>query len=106
MDPEDQRVIQAVTLERGAENLLVLLGTADPDSAEITALTVTQGDPTYVGPLAGVPLGLPVYHILEPEIKRLIPPEVYDAQVGMMELVLDVPRIEAVMRQVRETANS
>jgi betaine reductase len=38
-------------------------------------------------------LGLPVYHILEEEIKRQVDPDVYARNVGMMELALDTPAI-------------
>ena len=39
---------------------------------EVAAETVTAGDPSYVGPLAGVSLGLQVMHIFEDELKALI----------------------------------
>jgi hypothetical protein len=65
------------------------------------ALTLTQGDPSYAGPLAGVPLGLPVYHILEDEVKQAIPPEVYEREIGPMELVLDAPGIVGALARAR-----
>ncbi len=104
MDLDDQREIQVVTEEWGKENLVVVLGSSDPDGAELSAITVTSGDPTYAGPLAGVPLGLPVYHILEPEVRALIHPDVFEEEVGMMEMVLDVDRISDVLRQIRTAA--
>ena len=57
--------------------------------AEIVAL----GDPTFAGCLAGVSLKLPCYHICEPEIKAEIDEAVYDEQISMMEMVLDVDDI-------------
>lgn len=104
MDLDDQREIHEVAAQWGKEDLVVMLGSSDPDGAELSAITVTSGDPTFAGPLAGVPLGLPVYHILEPEVRDLIPSEVYDMQVGMMEMVIDVDRIGAVLRRIREEA--
>ena len=65
------------------------------------AETVTRGDPTWAGPLAGVPLGLPVYHILEPEIKAQINPELYQEHVGLLELTVDVDEIVNEVRRFR-----
>ena len=70
-----------------------MLGQPDADSAEITAETVHNGDPTWVGPLAGVPLGLPVYHILEDEIKGQIDADMYENEVGLMALTMDKEQI-------------
>jgi hypothetical protein len=47
----------------------------------------------YAGPLTGVQLGLRVYHVCEPEIKAEFDPAVYEEQVSMMEMVLDVDDI-------------
>ena len=81
---------------------MVVLGSPDAESAEIYAETVTTGDPTFAGPLAGVSLGLPVYHILEDEVKALVDPAVYEQQVGMMEMVLDKESISKSMKKIRE----
>jgi len=60
-----------------------------------------EGDPTWAGALAGVRLGLPVFHITEPEIRAQIAEEVYDAQVGLAETVLDVEAIAGVLQACR-----
>ena len=73
--------------------MIVLLGQPDPNSAGLFAETVTRGDPTWAGPLAGVPLGLPVYHILEDEIKESMDSDLYQEHVGLMELSADVEEI-------------
>jgi hypothetical protein len=39
--------------------------------------------------LAGVPLELHVYHILEPEFKQIIPEAVYQEKLGIFELTSD-----------------
>ena len=104
MDLEDQGAIKAKVEELGKENVMVILGSPDPEAAEMYAETVTVGDPTYAGPLAGVSLGLPVYFILEPEIKQQIPEEVYRDQVELMEMVLPSEEICARLRSVREKA--
>jgi glycine/sarcosine/betaine reductase complex component A len=99
MDPENQDRIQRLVDEHGADDLVVVLGAADLESLEVTAETVTVGDPAYVGPLAGVQLGLPVMHILEEEVKAQVDPAVYDEQVGLLLMTLDVD-------QVRQAAKS
>ena len=100
MDLEDQSLIQRTAEEHGSQ-VIVVLGQPDADSAEITAETVHNGDPTWAGPLAGVPLGLPVYHILEDEIKLQIDPETYETEVGLMVLTLDREQIMAGLDRVR-----
>lgn len=102
MDLEDQGLIKETVDEHGKENVVVVLGSPDADSAEIYAETVTTGDPTFAGPLAGVSLGLPVYHILEDEVKAQIDASVYEQQVGMMEMVLDKEAISKSMKKIRE----
>ena len=57
-----------------------------------------MGDPAYVGPLAGVQLGLPVVHILEDEVKAQVDPDVYDEQVGLLEMTLDVEQVRVAAR--------
>jgi betaine reductase len=88
----------------GQEDLVVLLGTPTPESSKLYAMTVTEGDPTWAGALAGEALGLPVYHIIEPEIRAQIDSEVYEAEVGVTEMVLDAEEISAAVSGVR--ANS
>ena len=90
MDPENQDRIRSLVDEHGSENLVVVLGAADVEALEVAAETVTLGDPAYVGPLAGVQLGLPVIHILEEELKEQVDPAVYDEQVGLLEMTIDV----------------
>src|SRR5215210_2807516 len=97
MDPENQDRIKSLVDEHGADDLVVVLGAADLESLEVTAETVTLGDPAYVGPLAGVQLGLPVVHILEEDVKEQVDQAIYDEQVGLLEMTLDVD-------QVREAA--
>jgi glycine/sarcosine/betaine reductase complex component A len=99
---EQERIIRIVEDNGGTDGLLVVLGSPDAESAELYAETVTIGDPTYAGPLAGVSLKLPVYHIIEPEMKSAIPSEVYSDQIEMMEVALDAEGISAAMRSLRE----
>lgn len=101
---ENQAAIKRLAEENGADNLVVVLGATDVEGAEITAETVTLGDPSFAGPLGGVSLGLPVYHILEPEVKEAIPADVYEQQAGFMEMVADIEAIGKKFKEIREKA--
>lgn len=102
MDLENQNRVKNLTEKYGAENIIVLLGAAEAEAAGLAAETVTNGDPTYAGSLAGVQLGLRVYHAVEPEFEDNVDADVYDEQIGMMEMVLDVDSIIAEMTSIRE----
>jgi len=102
MDLEDQANVNRLAEETEAGEMVVVLGQPDPVSAALFAETVTRGDPTWAGPLAGVPLGLPVYHVLEPEIKESMDPDVYQEHVGLMELSADVDEIIKWVKYYRE----
>ncbi len=75
------------------------------DKAELYAETVTVGDPTFAGPLGGVSLGLPVYHIFDEAIKSEADPAAWDEQVSMMEMVLDTEALASAVAGMR-AANS
>ena len=102
MDLENQRRVKDLSETYGPENLVVIIGAAESEAAGIAAETVTAGDPTFAGPLTGVSLGLRVYHICEAELKAEIDSTVYDEQVGMMEMVLDLDAIAQEMQPIRE----
>jgi len=101
MDLENQKRVKDLTEAHGAENIVVVLGAAEGEASGIAAETVTAGDPTFAGPLTGVSLGLRVYHVCEDEIKAEYDAAVYDEQVGMMEMVLDLGEIAAEMQSIR-----
>jgi betaine reductase len=101
MDLENQKRVKALAEDLGKENIIVLLGGADAEASGLIAETVISGDPAYAGALTGVPLGLPAYHVLEPEIKREIDPAVYEANIGMMEMVLAVADIVKEVSSIR-----
>ena len=103
MDLEEQGAIQRLVESGERERMVVLLGTPNAASTRMIAITLTQGDPSYAGPLAGVPLGLPVYHILEDEVKAAISPEVYEREIGPLELVLDKPGIADALMASRSS---
>lgn len=99
---ENQNRVKEAADKYGAENVVVLLGGAEAETAGLAAETVTAGDPTWAGPLAGVSLGLKVYHVLEEDVKAEIDPAVYDEQIGMMEMVLDGEAINAEIKEMRD----
>ncbi len=101
MDLHHQEVILALSKQHGSENLLVLLGSPDAESAQISAETVVLGDPTYAGALTEVQLGLDVYHILEVQIRSEIPEDVFEEQVGLMADVLDAEGITKTLEDIR-----
>ena len=102
MDLENQKRVKDLAEQYSPENLVIILGAAEGEAAGLAAETVTNGDPTYAGPLTEVQLGLKVYHICEDEVKAEVDPAVYEEQVGMMEMVLDVDDIVNEMTSIRE----
>ncbi len=104
MDPENQSRIKATVERYGADDMIVVLGAADPWAIEMAALTVTEGDPSFVGPLAGVPLGLPVVHIFEDEVRSQVDPAIYEDRVGFVELAVDSDAVRAAMKNLRGEA--
>ena len=102
MDLENQKRVKEFTEEFGAENIVVLLGASEGEAAGLAAETVTLGDPTYAGPLTNEQLGLAVYHAVEPEFKEVVDPDVFEEQIGMMEMVLDV---DDIIEEVSEMRN-
>lgn len=102
MHPENQDRIKRLADEHGTDSLVVVLGAADLEAIEVAAETLTAGDPAYVGPLAGVPLGLPVYHILEPALRQFIPEAVYEEHVGIWTTAVDTEEIGKRFKALRE----
>lgn len=101
MDLENQNRVKSLADEHGHENVVVIFGAAEAESAGLAAETVTAGDPTFAGCLAGVALGLSAFHCVEPEFKEAVDADVYEDQVGMMEMVLNVDEIIAEMSSMR-----
>lgn len=106
MDPENQGQVKTIA-ERAQEDkipksdILVVLGASDLDGVMITAETVTTGDPTFAGPLAGVSLGLPVYHILEPEVRAMIPEDVYEENVGIWTMAVEEEKLDKIGQELK-----
>ena len=102
MDLENQKRVKAAVENYGAENIVVIVGAAEAEAAGLAAETVTNGDPTFAGTLAGVSLGLRCYHCVEEEFKSQVDPKVYEEQIGMMEMVLNIDEIVAEMKSMRD----
>ena len=99
---QNQQRIKDAAKKFGAENCVVVLGSSDAEGAEIYAETVSNGDPTFAGPLAGVPLGLPVYHIFDETIRAECDPAQWEEQISMMEMVLDPEALAAAVKGMRD----
>src|SRR6476659_9325574 len=104
MDPENQALIRRIVEERGADGIVVMLGAGDAEAVEVAAETVRDGDPAWVGPLAGVQLGLPVLHVFEDDVKEQADRSVYEEQIGFFEMTLDVEEVKEAMRRARGEA--
>jgi glycine reductase len=101
MDPENQALIKRIVDEHGDADIVVMLGAADAEAVEVAAETVRDGDPAWVGPLAGVQLGLPVLHVFEDDVKEQADADIYEAQIGFFEMTLDADGVKEAMRRVR-----
>jgi glycine/sarcosine/betaine reductase complex component A len=105
MDLELQKRIMDIAEKFKDDKPIVILGSADAEGTGIVAETVSLGDPSYAGPLTGVQLGLPVYHIFEPEIKNEVSKELYEDKVSMMEIALDAESIIKEIADVRASGS-
>ena len=104
MDLEGQGRIQQVVKLNGTDRVIAVLGANSAAAVEMTAVTIKSGDPSYAGPLAGIALGIPSYHILEPEIVQQIDPAVYERELALSALAMDVDEVIAPMKTIRETS--
>ena len=102
MDLENQKRVKEFAEQYGPKNVVVLLGASEAEASGLAAETVTAGDPTFAGPLTGVSLGLSVFHVCEPQVKQEFDAVVYEDQISMMEMVLDVDEIIKEMSGIRE----
>lgn len=102
MDLEGQGRIKQLVDRIGTDGVVAVLGANSPSAVEMVAATLKDGDPSYAGPLAGVALGIPSYHILEPEITRQIAPEVYERELALPALAMDGEAVIASVKAIRE----
>jgi glycine/sarcosine/betaine reductase complex component A len=102
MNFENQGVIKRLADQYGPENLAVVLGNGEANGVEVFAETVTQGDPSYAGPLAGVSLKIPVYHVLEEDVMAVVPEAMREEKLQLSSLVIDVEPMRQVLQAARE----
>jgi hypothetical protein len=102
MNFENQGVIKRLADQYGPQNLTVILGNGEANGVEVFAETVTEGDPSYAGPLAGVALKIPVYHILEDEVMRQVPESLREEKLQLSALVVDVDPMHQVLEASRK----
>ena len=106
MDLQSQEAILKASQTHDHADLLVLLGSPDPESASIAAETVIVGDPSYAGALAGTQLGLTTYHVLEEEVRKDIPEDIWEAQIGVMADVLEADQLAETVSALRAQATA
>jgi len=102
MDLEGQGRIKQVVEQAGRENVVAVLGANSATAVEMTAMTLKSGDPSWAGPLAGVALDIPSFHILEPEIVAQVDPAVVERELALASLAMDVPQVITPLKTFRE----
>jgi len=100
MDQENQAQIRALAEKYGIEELIAVLGSADPEMAVIAAETAAGSNPAFVDSFTEAQLGLKSYHIAE--LKEFIDHQVYLRHMEMIEMVLDIPGIIHEVSTVRK----
>ena len=105
MDLEVQGRVKELAEQYGKNDLVVILGAPNVESCVVQFETVTRGDPTYAGPLAGIGLGLKAFHVFEPEVKTIIDPARYAALIGTLELGLDAEAIVEALQKARSAVS-
>jgi hypothetical protein len=103
MDLEGQGRIKQAVEGAGTDNVVAILGANSATAVEMTALTLKSGDPSYAGPLAGIALGIPSFHILEPDITGQIDPVLYERELALSALAMDVDEVIKPLAGIRES---
>ena len=103
MDLEGQGRIRQVVEQAGTEDVVAVLGANSATAVEMTALTLKTGDPSYAGPLTGIALGIPSYHVLEPEIADQFDPALYERELALSALAMDVVEVVAPLKTIRDS---
>ncbi len=98
IDQNVQRDIIKLCEEYDPEQIVVILGVSDPDSAMYTAETLISGDSSGFGPLSDVALNLQVYHIFDPEIRDCFG-ETYYEKLSSLESSIDT---DAVLESIEK----
>ena len=102
MDLEGQGRIKQVVEQAGTDDVIAILGANSPTAVEMTALTLKSGDPSYAGPLTGVALWIPAYHVLESEIVDQFDRSLYERELALPALAMDVAEVVAPLKTIRD----
>lgn len=102
MDNKDQSGINECVKLCGAENCVAVLGSGSVDGAIAYAEALTAGDPSGLGPLCDISLGLPVYSIFEKAIENETSKGVWEEKISMLALALPVKEIASSVKGIRE----
>jgi glycine reductase len=102
MNFENQGVIKRLADQYGPENLAVVLGNGEANGVEVFAETVTQGDPSYAGPLAGGARKIHGYLGLDEEILSALPDKLREEKLQLSSLVIDVEPMHQLLLAARE----
>jgi hypothetical protein len=102
MNFENQGIIKRLADQYGPENLAVVLGNGEACGVEVFDESVSQGYPSFDGPLAGVALKIPVYHVLEQEVMAEVPEKLRDEKLQLSSLVIDVESMRQALLTSRE----
>ena len=103
MDLEGQGRIKQVVEQAGTDDVIAVLGANSPTAVEMMALTLKSGDPSYAGPLTGVSLGIASYHVLEPEIAEQFDASLYERELALPALAMDVADVVAALKTIRDS---
>jgi len=101
MDLESQGRIKQVVEQVGTDGVIAVLGANSAAAVEMTATTLHRGDPSWAGPLAGIALGIPSFHILEDAVTRQLDPAVFERELALSALATDVDEVTAPLRTLR-----
>jgi glycine reductase len=69
---------------------------------EVVAETLSQGDPSFVGPLAGVSLRLSLFHILERGVLEIVPEDSRLNDLEMLSVVVDQEQLVLALDKYRQ----
>jgi betaine reductase len=101
MDLESQGRIKQVIEQAGTDDVVAVLGANSAAAVAMTATTLKSGDPAWAGPLAGIALGIPSFHVLEDAVTRQVDPVVFERELALSAMVTDVDEITAPLRTLR-----
>jgi glycine/sarcosine/betaine reductase complex component A len=101
MDLESQGRIKQVVEQVGADGVVAVLGANSAAAVEMTATTLMSGDPSWAGPLAGIALGIPSFHVLEDSVTAALDPSIYERELALSALATDVDEVTAPLRALR-----